>query len=227
MLEDIDDVPAMSREETMQALYGGGDTSGDERDDYSDDPFNYDEDHSLEVARDEEGESGEKDESGEQTAQEPVAATANRAYAAAKPDIFITGAARRTRPLMTKFENAALIGERATHIEQGATDLSDAVVSEITSRGITRALDIAEVEINTPGAKIPLEIHRRIAPNVYEVWSPEELLTLDKTLCESYSHEATALLSQINGGECERGLEYPFMMRKFMKNFEAPRHQST
>lgn len=116
-------------------------------------------------------------------------------------DRFITGSARRTRPIMTKFEYAAIIGERATQIEAGATNIDSRVVTRAKAEKIDNALDIAELELETLEADFPLTVQRRIAPNLYEVWGVRELLLPSQILCTSYSREATRLLLGARGGD--------------------------
>lgn len=214
MLADIDDVPAMGRKETIDALYDRGDSSGDED---ADDEYRKGENSEDEVIDALEG-AGDDDGEG---AEDAIAASGGRPHMAERRDILITGDSRRTRPLMSIFEHAALIGERATHIEQGATNIDDRVVNTFKTLGVTRALDIAEIEMGALGAPLPLDLHRRIAPGVYEVWGARELKTPKQVLCESYSDEATALLSRRNGGECER--DHTHTLRAFIKTFQAPR----
>lgn len=120
----------------------------------------------------------------------------------ASVDRFITGTSRKTRPVMTKFEYAAIIGERATQIEAGATNIDSRVVARARAEGIDTALDIAELELETLDADFPLTVQRRIAPNTYEVWSVRELLLPSQILCSSYSPEATRLLLGSRGDHC-------------------------
>lgn len=224
MLEDIDDVNAMTREETRQALFGDADSSVDEREaGLADGPADFEDDlmeaGAVNAALEVDEENIEANADGDALPETAALVASARAYAAEKKDVLITGNARRTRPLMSIFEYAALIGERATHIEQGATNIDDRVVTNFTSQGITRALDIAEIEVNTTEAPLPLDIHRRVAPGVYEVWGARELKSQRDILCESYSPEATRMLSAWNGGECER--VYTFASRAYMKTFES------
>lgn len=104
---------------------------------------------------------------------------------------------RVTEPLMTDFEYASLIGERATQLEQGYTDVAPAVVERARANDITCMLDLAELEIETLAAPFPVDVHRPIAPNVFEVWNTRELKLPSRIMCESYSDEATALLHRI------------------------------
>ena len=120
----------------------------------------------------------------------------------ANVDKFITGAARRTRPIMTKFEYAAIIGERATQIEMGAQNIDKRVIARVQAEKIDNALDIAELELETIEADFPLTIQRRIGPNLYEVWKVRELLLPSQILCSSYSPEATRLLLGSRGDHC-------------------------
>lgn len=115
---------------------------------------------------------------------------------------FITGSQRKTRPYMTKFEYTAIIGERATAIEAGATDVDPRVIRRAKAEGVDNALDIAEMELEMTEVDFPMTIHRRIDPNVYEVWNVRELLLPSQLICTSYSPEATRLLLGDRGDHC-------------------------
>lgn len=115
---------------------------------------------------------------------------------------FITGSARKTRPYMTKFEYAAIIGERATAIEAGAEDIDPRVARRAKAEGVDSALDIAEMELEMLEVDFPMTIQRRIDPNVYEIWNVRELLLPSQLICSSYSPEATKLLLGSRSDHC-------------------------
>ena len=97
---------------------------------------------------------------------------------------------------MTKYEYAAIIGERATQIEQGAR-VDPRIEAIIKEQGLTQALDIAQLELETVEVPFPINVERRLAPNVYEVWGVRELLLPSQIRCGGYSPESTALMKEI------------------------------
>jgi DNA-directed RNA polymerase I, II, and III subunit RPABC2 len=77
---------------------------------------------------------------------------------------------RITSEYMTLYEYAMVIGNRATHISQGAP-----IFVDIT--GLTEARDIAIKEIREK--KCPLSISRRIG-NKIEIWEVNEMSILER-----------------------------------------------
>ena len=95
-------------------------------------------------------------------------------------------AERTTRPFMTIFERAAVIGERATRIEQGEEDIDQRVIDLCEKYNITVALDIAEIELESVAVPFPMVVKRRIERGVveiYEVWNVRELTLPSQVLC--------------------------------------------
>lgn len=122
------------------------------------------------------------------------AARPNRSGKRAPPVRFITGPDRRTEPIMTKFEFAAIVGERATLIERDVDDVDEYVARRCAELGIDHALDIAEIELRWTAAPFPMKVHRRVALNVYEVWPVRELKVPDDILYEAFDDESTRVL---------------------------------
>ena len=137
----------------------------------------------------------------------------------ARRETLVTGDQRRTWPLMSDFEYAALIGERATQIEQGATDVDERVVELCREHGVTKALDIAEIEIEYLPAPFPLCVHRRLHDETYEVWPARELKIPSRILCESYSDEATEILTAGNRESCPLTLSRA--LTAFLQRFDS------
>jgi hypothetical protein len=135
--------------------------------------------------------------------------------------IVITGSARRTKRVITKFEIAALIGERATIIEQGkAFDMNPEFKEWIKSCHIHEALTIATLEINSVSARkcINLCVWRCVGTNKYEIWKLDELIfdiaSSIYTHDFEFDHERTKLLRLMNGSaethsSCRAFPEYP------------------
>lgn len=108
-----------------------------------------------------------------------------------------SGENRRTLPVMTEFERAKLIGERATQLEQGYTDIDPRIVAAAKSLGLTDMLYWAELELETITVPFPINVIRPISARACEVWNARELKLPSRVNCESYSPEATALLHSI------------------------------
>lgn len=104
-------------------------------------------------------------------------------------------AERTTRPYMTIYERAAVIGERATRIEQGEENIDPLVIAICKKYNITVALDIAEIELESIAVPCPMVVKRRISRGVadahdrgnvmevYEVWNVRELILPSQVLC--------------------------------------------
>lgn len=106
---------------------------------------------------------------------------------------------RKTRPIMTKYEYARLIGSRAQEIENsGGIDISVNAKQE----GLTNSLDIAEFELNDLSSPFPLYIYREIAKNVFEVWNARELKLQYQLLCEAYDAESSEIIRNENKEVC-------------------------
>ena len=83
----------------------------------------------------------------------------------------ITGDARISRPVLTKYEWARLIGERTTQIIYGA------IVDNDIKEGLSDPYDIAKREIKLK--RIPFKILRKMPDGSYELWSLDELQILN------------------------------------------------
>ncbi len=101
---------------------------------------------------------------------------------------------RVTRLEMSKFEFTRLVAERAKHIEDGADDIDPAVVERCRELGLTDALDIAAVELESVSHHFPMKVLRPMGGGVFEVWGARELRLPSQVLRESFSPEATATL---------------------------------
>lgn len=72
-----------------------------------------------------------------------------------------------SKPIMSKYERATIIGIRAQQISSGAIPLID------VPKHLTSSIDIAEYELNK--RKTPFIVRRKIGNN-YEYWKIEDLL---------------------------------------------------
>lgn len=113
---------------------------------------------------------------------------------------FITDPKERlTSPIMSKYEYARVIGERACEIENsGASDVTEAA----RASGITNSLDLAEYELEDVSSPFHTVIYRDVQKNVYEVWPVRDLLLPSQVLCQSYSPQATKLIEKSNSENC-------------------------
>ena len=75
---------------------------------------------------------------------------------------------RITRAALSKAERAAVIGIRATHIEQGAPPLVPTTANDTALAIATREAD---------ACLIPVKIRRNVGRGVYELWTFKELAT--------------------------------------------------
>jgi len=75
---------------------------------------------------------------------------------------------KQTKPFITKFEEAKIIGVRAQMISNGSKVFID------VPKNITKTIDIAELEYKEK--KIPLLIRRYLPNNEHEDWRLEELI---------------------------------------------------
>ena len=73
---------------------------------------------------------------------------------------------KRTKPFLTKYERARIIGCRAEQLANGFN-------ASVDTAGITDVIKIAEKELNE--RKIPLIIQRRLPDGEEEYWKIEEL----------------------------------------------------
>ena len=147
-----------------------------------------------------------------------------RARRGAQQMVRLEGAARMSEPVMSRFEYAGVIGERATQIEQGAQvdqAIRDKIVELRRTYGdktlLTQALDIAHFELEMTSVPFPMVVERRLAPNVYEIWRVRELRLPSQVLCEGYSPESTALLRVILREQCppDATLAFSRNLKKF------------
>ena len=73
---------------------------------------------------------------------------------------------KKTLPIMSKYEKARLIGERAQQIADGAKP------TIIVPQGIKSTIEIAKLELIQ--RKIPLIVRRKLSKNNFEDWRIEE-----------------------------------------------------
>lgn len=71
-----------------------------------------------------------------------------------------------SKPILSKYERASVIGIRAQQISSGALALID------IPKHLTNSIDIAEYELNK--RKTPFIIRRKVG-NIYEYWKIEDL----------------------------------------------------
>ena len=71
-----------------------------------------------------------------------------------------------SKPIMSKYERATVIGIRAQQISSGAIPLVD------VPKHLTNSIDIAEYELNK--RKTPFIVRRKIG-NIYEYWKIEDM----------------------------------------------------
>jgi DNA-directed RNA polymerase subunit K/omega len=106
---------------------------------------------------------------------------------------------RQTSNIMTKYEYARVIGNRAREIEDsGASDVSKSA----RESGITNSLDVAEYELEDVSSPFHTVIYRDVQKNVYEVWPVRDLLLPSQVLCQSYNLAATKLIEKSNAENC-------------------------
>lgn len=89
--------------------------------------------------------------------------------------ILITGDKRKTRPVMTRFEYALLIGKRAKQIEKNSPGPHNITLTHPDSKNLTYSLDIAEFELNNIEIPISMIIKRNINDKYSEIWEVREL----------------------------------------------------
>ena len=77
---------------------------------------------------------------------------------------------RVTKPFMTRFEKAKILGVRSEMIANGAPALIN------VPRGITSTYEIATMEYNQK--KIPLMIKRKLPNNSFEYWKIDDLVLI-------------------------------------------------
>lgn len=83
---------------------------------------------------------------------------------------------RLTINRMTDYELASLLGERAQHIEDGATDIDPRVIAECRRRGIDDALNIAMVELYSKNVPLPMKVRQCSDRNKMIEWDARDLV---------------------------------------------------
>lgn len=78
---------------------------------------------------------------------------------------------KQTKPFLTKFERAKIIGTRAEMIANGSVALVN------VPRGVTSAYEIAKLEFNE--RRIPLMIRRYLPNGVAEDWRLEDMVVFN------------------------------------------------
>lgn len=86
---------------------------------------------------------------------------------------YVFGDDRKSAPVLTKYERAALIGNRAAQINNGVKPL----VSFDPTKEKWNPIIIAERELRAK--KLPMLIERKMPNNVIEVWGCEELTLIN------------------------------------------------
>lgn len=90
------------------------------------------------------------------------------------PIKIVTGDQRRTRRVMTRYELARIVGDRATYIEHGATDIDERVLAYAKTHDFTKSITIAMVEVLS--GLCPMHIMRSISATTAERWNVSELI---------------------------------------------------
>jgi len=84
---------------------------------------------------------------------------------------YIFGEDRRSRPVLTRYEYARILGIRSAQIARGA------IVSEEFRKNTTSIRDIAKAELLAH--QTPLNILRRMPGGLIEIWSISEMIIHD------------------------------------------------
>lgn len=111
----------------------------------------------------------------------------------------LEGSLRKTKPIMTRFEYAKVIGERATCIEQGMTDLDPQVIDFCMKNKITSALDIAEIELEMVECPFPMIVLRKLRKTTFEAWGVRELELESSVRVRSFDAETTEKMRERHG----------------------------
>jgi hypothetical protein len=105
----------------------------------------------------------------------------------------VRGAARRSKPVMSDLEYAAVVGGIASHIEHGAIDFDQKILDKCKELRIDSSLDMAEVAIEMVEAPLDYVVHREVAPNVFEEFQIRELELPSQILCSTMSGDPSLI----------------------------------
>ena len=166
----------------MSDYYGDGDFAGDyggEDIDLTEQDYEYKGDNPIDkdssIDEDEEKKDDLEDEEGEERESGESFNPVSKSSLSKNRIVYITGDDRRSKPLMTIYEYARLVGAYAD-ILAGDVPVHPDIAKIADERNIDKVLELSKLTLDTITVPFPIKIERPIGPNKFEVWDVRELI---------------------------------------------------